>query len=111
MSAQSIPAKIRVETGYVSPSDLEVSWETDDRGGVYTWVQVKHGAEVEFRSVHEETVESYDMGLDKARGMVAEFGRRISSGMIPVARVNVSEQGGGMSFLATVMEPAREMKF
>jgi hypothetical protein len=103
----TLTAQVTVRTGYVHPSDLEVSWETTDQGEVYTWVQVKHSARPELE-VQEHVAPSFDVGLRLASHLVAAHAKNTGR-LVPVVQVNVTE-ASGMSFVATALEPAEGFK-
>lgn len=100
-------AKVRVSTALVSPSDLEIAWETDDQGSTYIWTNVKHNAPF-IPQVLEFSATSFDAGVREAQAIVDQHAA-FRGRFIPVAQVNVTEDGG-MSFTATAMIPAADLK-
>ena len=95
---------VTVRTGYVHPSDLEVSWD-----GQSWWVQVSHTARVVSEHDHHDTADNYRAGLASAREFLSDLVKRQgwSDGYVLVAQVNVTDRAAG-SFYAGVYEPATE---
>lgn len=105
MEAQLTPTTVTIRTRFVRPSDLEVSWETDDRGQVYTWVTTRHDSKLVPQGVHTYEAPCFEDGVAMARGQVESYASKTPRGYVAMVQVNVTEKGG-MNFIATAEEQA-----
>jgi len=92
----------KISTATVHPSELELSWETDQDGTYYTWTQAKPGWQASAIETTGE-IEGYIPALVRTFNELKGIEQANSRGVI-VVQVNVTEEGG-LSFLATGATP------
>tara|TARA_R110002126_G_scaffold190886_4_gene339031 strand:- start:1152 stop:1511 length:360 start_codon:yes stop_codon:yes gene_type:complete len=99
--------KITMRTALVSPDELEIAWNTDEFGEVYTWKQVaRHATLIGEEMAWAETV-TYQQGVEMANEMLAAE-RTVPAGSVEVSQINITEKGGSNSFYASTMSPTAD---